>query len=284
MGWEVRRCDSELASFFVRIAVTGASGFVGRHVLAELERRSLPAVAARIDLHNLPANSFQLLGRPDLLIHLAWSGLDNYRSSSHIERELPAHVEFLERMLDDGVTQLLVAGTCLEYGMKSGALDESMDAMPVVPYAAAKDELRRRLEDLKLQQNFRLTWARLFYLYGEGQSEKSLFSQLRAAVTRGDKNFDLSSGDQLRDYLPVQEAARLLVDLSLRDQDPRIVNVCSGQPISVRCITEKWVQEFGWQINLDFGRLPYNDYEPMEFWGVRSKLDRLLSSSVEIAT
>jgi nucleoside-diphosphate-sugar epimerase len=279
----------------VRIAVTGASGFVGRHVVAECQRRSLPIIAAthkhsldaesadiiqvKLDLHDLPSDTFKRLGSPQILVHLVWGTLNDYRSSSHVERELPAHLEFLTTMVKAGVSHIVVAGTCLEYGMQSGALDEKLETKPVVPYAAAKDSLRRGLELLKLERDFGLTWARLFYLYGEGQREASLFGQMERAAARGDKTFQLSGGEQQRDYLHVAEAARLLIELTLSGQSDGVVNVCSGEPISIRDLTKAWVVEFGWPFQLDFGRRPYNDYEPMEFWGTRSKLERCIAGA-----
>lgn len=279
----------------MKIAVTGASGFVGRHVVAEFQRRSLPIVAVththsldaespdisqvKLDLHDMPPDAFQRLGSPQILVHLAWDGLNDYRSSSHVDHELPAHIEFLTTMVKAGVNHVMVVGTCLEYGMQSGALDENLETKPVVPYAAAKDSLRRGLELLKLENDFGLTWARLFYVYGEGQREASLFGQMERAAARGDKTFQLSGGEQLRDYLHVAEAASLLVELALCDQSDGVVNVCSGVPISVRDLTKAWAEKFGWPFHLEFGSRPYNDYEPMEFWGARSKLERCIAST-----
>ena len=79
---------------------------------------------ARIDIADPPAHAFELLGRPDVLIHLAWGGLPNYPSLHHFERELPAHYALLKRLVDDGLRRLVVAGTCFEYGMQSGPLAE----------------------------------------------------------------------------------------------------------------------------------------------------------------
>lgn len=275
----------------MKIAVTGATGFIGRHVLAELGARSVESVAlvraasiglghsnsgvVQLDLHDAPANAFDLMGRPDVLIHLAWSGLPNYKSLHHFEHELPAQYRFLKNLIESGLQNLVVAGTCFEYGMQSGSLSEDIVPQPSNPYGFAKDTLRCQLEYLKSAHPFHLTWARLFYLYGEGQAENSLLPQLRQAVERGDPVFNMSGGEQLRDYLPVTEVARHLVALALARKDMGAVNVCSGTPISVRKLVESWIKENGWSIALNLGHYPYPDYEPLAFWGDRKKLDSL---------
>jgi dTDP-6-deoxy-L-talose 4-dehydrogenase (NAD+) len=215
--------------------------------------------------------------RADSLIHLAWGGLPNYLSLHHFETELPRQYRFLKAAIDAGLPAVVVSGTCFEYGMQSGALSEGMATQPANPYGLAKDVLRKQLESLNEQKAFAFTWARLFYIYGEGQSSNSLYPRLRDAATRGDKAFDMSGGEQLRDYLPVSEVARLLAELAIRRANPGPVNVCSGQPVSVRSLAERWIRENGWGIELNLGRLPYPEYEPMEFWGARAKLDSLLA-------
>lgn len=276
----------------MKVAVTGASGFIGRAVLAALSRRGIGAVACAranlnaivalgheavvLDLHEAPADSFERLGRPDVLIHLAWAGLPNYRSLHHVEAELPAQYRFLRGLVEAGLGALVVAGTCFEYGMQSGPLHEDLPTRPENPYGFAKDALRRELEFLKTAKPFALTWARLFYLYGEGQAGTSLLPQLRQAVARGDKAFNMSGGEQLRDYLTVDAAADLLVSLALARRDAGAVNVCSGRPVSVRRLVEGWIRDNGWTIDLNLGHYPYPDYEPMAFWGERRKLDHIL--------
>ena len=274
----------------MKIAVTGASGFIGQHIVAELQRQpisvvlvvrnslSLPVSLANhhiaiIDLQNPPLDSYELMGSPDVLIHLAWGGLPNYNSLHHFEEELPQQFQFLKMVIKSGVKNLVVAGTCFEYGMQSGALAEDTIAQPTNPYGFAKDTLRSQLEYLQQIEPFNLIWARLFYLYGDGQAETSLLSQLKRAVEHGDQSFNMSGGEQLRDYLPVTEVAKHLVSLAIMRQDFRIINVCSGKPISVRKLVEDWIKQNDWSINLNLGYYPYPDYEPMAFWGDRSKLN-----------
>ena len=95
-------------------------------------------------------------------------------------------------------------------------------------------------------------------------------------MARGDATFDMSGGEQLRDYLPVEEAAADLVALALNGGDNGVVNVCSGQPISVRELAEGVVRNHGSTISLNLGHFPYPEYEPMAFWGDRTKLDHCL--------
>lgn len=280
------------------VAVTGAAGFIGRHVVAQLEKRGIsptlvcrPGSAipewisrtdvVRMDIADAPANAYDRLGRPQILIHLAWGGLPNYSSAHHLEAELPAHRAFLEGLLAAGLGSLTVTGTCLEYGLQSGALGEDMPTAPVTAYGRAKDALRKDLEVLHRSRPFNLTWARLFYLHGAGQARGSLVPQLEAAIAHGDDAFNMSGGEQLRDYLPVDEAAERLVALALNGRDNGVVNVCSGQPISVRALAEGIVAKHGSPIRLNLGYFPYPDYEPMSFWGDRGKLDRLLDSTDE---
>lgn len=273
----------------MKIAVTGASGFVGRAVLTELARRGVETVVASacsnvgsitaqgftnigIDIHDPPPDAFERLGCPDVLIHLAWGGLPNYRSLHHIEQELPAQYRFLATLVKSGLRSLVVAGTCFEYGMQSGPLSEDLPTRPDNPYGFAKDTLHRQLAFLKDRHPFALTWARLFYLYGEGQADTSLLPQLRKAVAQGEKLFNMSGGEQLRDYLSVEVAARDLVSLALAKRDVGPINVCSGRPASIRRLVEGWIHDNGWTIDLKLGYYPYPDYEPLAFWGDARKL------------
>lgn len=284
MGRAFRHCRAQ-TGYSVTIALTGASGFVGQHVLEELLLRGQTVVATyrhgreperkspnlrwvEFDVSEPPLNAYDWLGQPKVLIHLAWAGLPHYDSLHHIEQELPNQYRFLSKIIRQGLPALVATGTCLEYGMQSGPLHADVSMYPTTSYGFAKHALFSQLKLLRAVHPFALTWARMFYIYGDGQPATSLLSQLRCAVTEGHCEFPLSGGEQLRDYLPVTEVAKQLVAHALVCQDRGAVNVCSGVPISVRRLVENWIKENRWNITLSLGQLPYPDYEPMAFWGV----------------
>lgn len=271
----------------MKVLVTGASGFVGRHLVRILLARGHDVTAIARDAQracNMPwfdavrfvsadthatltSEVLALLAQQDAVAHLAWSGLPNYRSLFHIEQNLPADLAFLKSVLDAGVSQLLVTGTCFEYGMQDGCLSEDMETRPANPYGLAKDSLRKCLQGMQQQRGFRLQWARLFYMFGEGQNPNSLLAQLDRAIDQEEAAFRMSGGEQLRDFLPVTEVAQRLVELLEHPAADGIFNVCSGAPVSVRRLVEQRIAERNSGIRPLLGHYPYPDYEPMAFWG-----------------
>ena len=281
----------------MKIAVTGASGFIGRHLLPILIKNGHEVIAvvrdknkvADLDLGCLVVEHvigtekndiFTKLGKPDVLLHLAWSGLPNYKSLHHIDVELPTHYHFIKLMAESGVKHIAVIGTCFEYGMQSGELHEELETRPNNPYGYAKDALRKQLQFLQNENNFNLIWMRLFYMYGEDQPDNTLYSQLRQAASRGEAMFNMSGGEQLRDYLHIDEVVKKIAELTCMKKDVGIVNVCSGVPISVRRLVEQWMKENEWNIELNFGYYPYPDYEPLAFWGKSDKFNQIIKLGV----
>src|SRR5690606_21363790 len=102
------------------------------------------------------------------------------------------------------------------------------------------------------------------------------YSLLHQAIARGDQSFDMSAGEQLRDFLPIGEAAALIVQLALARRSFGAVNICSGKPRSVRSLVETWLQAAEAQLEVNLGYYPYPSYEPMAFWGSAKKLINLV--------
>jgi nucleoside-diphosphate-sugar epimerase len=281
-----------------KVLVTGATGFIGNYVVNELLRRSFTVIATSLneekakefswfpEVKYIPfdlgsfddgKNYFEFFHQPDIMMHLAWEGLPNYKSSFHTEINLPRHFSFLSNLIRNGLQDLTVTGTCLEYGMQEGCLREDMPVAPANPYAIAKDKLRKQLEDLKKGFAFSLKWVRLFYMYGKGQNRNSLLSQLDKALTSGEKQFNMSGGEQVRDFLPVEKVAKYIVRIALQKDVTGIINCASNQPITVKQFVENYLQTIHRSIILNLGHYPYPDYEPMRFWGDNIRLKKILN-------
>lgn len=275
----------------MKVLVTGATGFIGNFVIPELLKRNISVIAtstslqkaqeaewfSRVkfiehDIHAEPIeNLFLKFDSPDVLIHLAWGNLSNFKDPSHIEEILPKHEAFLKSLIRNGLKDLSVIGTCLEYGMVEGELHEEMDSAPTIAYPIAKDKLRKTLEELKQQFSSSLKWVRLFYMYGKGQSPKSILSQLDKALENHEPVFNMSKGEQERDYLPVNLIAENIVIFALQQKIDGIINCCSNEPISIKQLVSDHLKKVNKTIELNLGYYPYTDYEPFKFWGNNKK-------------
>jgi nucleoside-diphosphate-sugar epimerase len=277
-----------------KVAVTGATGFIGKHLVEFLKTidnvhviavgrheqslRDLKTDYVVHDINEQHQDCFALLKKPDHLIHLAWEGLPNYNEMFHIDRNLMGSFWFLKEMIQSGLRELTVTGTCYEYGLQNGCMDESTYPAPTTCYGIAKDALRRLLEALQTKYDFRLIWARLFFLYGDGQNPLSLIPQLDAAIDAEAETFDMSGGEQLRDYLPVEEAAALICKVCLLKDSEGIYNICSGSPLSVRNLVEQRIKHHKSTIRLNLGAFPYPRHEPMAYWGNNARLRRAVET------
>jgi len=277
----------------MKVLVTGATGFIGRHLIPALQKRNLEIVATAFEEDPAPfpwlaschyssldlasdfskENLFARFECPDLLIHLAWEGLPRYRECFHFETNLPRHYAFIKNLVVHGLSDVTVAGTCMEYGMCEGCLSENLPTAPDNAYALAKDTLRKFLTELRRTTPFSLKWPRLFYLYGPGQNPRSLLAQLDHALDTHQSVFNMSQGEQERDYLPVEIAAEKLARIACQRAVEGVINCCSGKPVTVKDLVTQHLAKKNRTIELNLGYYPYPDFEPMRFWGSTVKFD-----------
>ena len=269
-----------------KVIVSGATGFIGQHLIPILLKDGYEVLAISrnqkraeflpwfkdVKFISYDFHSDQQITKVEGfrgLIHLAWQDLPNYDSSIHVKKNLPCSYKFIESLIDKGVNQVLIAGTCFEYGLKSGAISSSSTTEPTTQYAIAKDTLRKKLTLLSFKKDFNLQWARIFYMFGKGQNSNSIISQLDFAIKNNQKVFHMSGGEQLRDYLPVEKASEKLYNL-YKSGNKGIFNICSGKPISIRNLVESYIEKKNSNIIPKYGYYPYSVYEPMQFWGIQN--------------
>lgn len=282
----------------MKILVTGATGFIGDAVIKELLKGQSDIIATsknkqkainkewykdvtyiEYNLNKTKENLFDFFSKPDIVLNLAWDGLSNYNDKIHIEQNLINHYNFLENMLDNGLKNLVSIGTCFEYGKISGCLKEDTITNPNTLYGLAKDSLRKMLELLQEKNEFTFKWIRLFYMHGEGQSKKSLLSLLDEAIDKKQKVFNMSKGDQLRDYLPIDILAKNIVLIILQNNINGIINCGKGKPISIIDLVRNHILINNKNIELNLGYYPYTKHEPMEFWADVEKLTKIKNTN-----
>ena len=264
------------------IHLLGSEGFIGRALQREAGDLALHCWSHR---HSDPQHYFNLLDpsswqtllnlNPTHAILLSWPGLPNYQESFHVTRNLPACVELIEQLATVGLQRLVAAGTCYEYGMQNGPLNEEQFTDPVNCYAIAKDSLRRVIATRYKQKSMKWCWARIFYPFGNGQNPNSLLPSIVEAMNAGQESFPMGSGRQLRDFIEVQEVARQLLTLAIHQSANAIYNVGSGTPRSVLEMAEETVIAHGGSILLQRGAYPDRSDEPLAFWAHMHKFQAL---------
>ena len=265
------------------IHILGSEGFIG----SALQREVFHGMKLHCWSHRLLScdHHFDLLNpatwqtflnyEPSHVILLSWPGLPNYQESFHITRNLPACINLIEQMEQSGLRHLLVAGTCYEYGMQNGSLNENLPTFPQNCYSIAKDGLRRYLASRNGINNMRWCWARIFYPIGIGQNKNSLVPSLIRAIEAGDKNFPITSGRQLRDFIDVNDLAKKLLTL-IHQSDPHgVFNIGSGTPRSVLDLVEKIKQDYKSNITINVGHFQDRSDEPLDFWADMEKYDSI---------
>ncbi len=276
----------------MRVLVTGATGGLGELVIRELLQQNIKVVATSrnpekaracdfyskvtyvpFDIYTQSKSDlFSFFHKPDAVIHLAWEKLDEYKNEAHTTSILENHKRFLFNLIDKGLKDLTVVGTCYEYGLQEGVLKENMPSKPVLPYPEGKNLLREFLETKQKIKPFSLKWPRVFYVFGEVKGRKNLYTHLMNALKNKEESFNMSGGEQVRDFLSPQEIAQLIVRIALQNKVTGIVNCCSGKPVKLKEFVTDFLNKNNYKIKLNLGVYPYVDYEPMETWGDIEKL------------
>ena len=271
------------------ILLTGAAGFVGRQVLRALGERGCrvrPVVrvgkqetlarGAAIDTIVASPDIFaesaawwaRACSGADAVIHAAWyAEPGQYLQSPKNQECLSGTLRLAEGAVQAKVRRFVGIGTCFEYDLNAGRLSIETPLRPSTPYGQAKVDAFNALSAALPRHGVAFAWCRLFYLYGEGEDSRRLVPYVRDRLQAGEPA-ELSSGSQIRDFLDVREAGRMIVDVALGSQEGP-VNICSGKPVTVRELAERIADEFGRRDLLRFGARPDNPVDPPCVVGVR---------------
>lgn len=274
-----------------KVLVTGANGYIGRHVVTELINRGTTVIAVDTNTERLSPNAnpitndifsgesdfYQKIGSPDVCIHLAWKDSFSHNSDSHMTF-LSHHFNFVNDLINAGLPHLTVMGSMHEVGYHEGVINEFTPCNPISLYAIAKDALRRSLSNLTGRSITVFQWLRGFYVFGDDENNHSVFTKIIEAEKKGEKNFPFTSGNNLYDFIHVSELAKMIVASALQEKITGIINCCSGKPVRIGDQVESFLKEKDFHIKLAYGAFKDRPYDSPAIWGDNSKIQQILQS------
>ncbi len=279
----------------MKVFITGASGFIGSHVIRALIDAGHTVMALVAPGGNLwrikdilpyfepllgtlqdisHIQSHLRVWKPETCIHLAWYAEPGiYLNSRENLNSLQGSLNLLQVLSECGCKQFVGAGTCAEYKMKSEMLAETDKTEPETLYAASKLSFQMIGEKISAQSGMLFAWGRIFYPYGAQEDARRL---IPSAILKLLKNevFSASPGEQIRDYLHVTDVANAFVVLAEK-QAAGIFNISTAKPIATKSILNMIGELMGKTDLLAHGALPYREWEPMFIGGNNNKLKAL---------
>ena len=271
----------------MKIFVTGGTGFIGTHFLrsALTEGHSVTALRRlgsqprlalaheprwlEVSMDKLEAKHF---AGHEVLVHLAAHSANAPYDT--LENCLHWNVTIAMRMAakahKGGISTFLVAGSCFEYGLSGERYDFIPTDAPVEPtqsYPISKAAASIAWAGFAREKQASVSILRIFQVYGEGEPSGRLWPSIRAAALSG-KDYALTPGEQVRDFIPVQEVARQFVDAlkhSAPPGKPMISHIGTGHPQTVAEFASTIWRESRASGRLLIGQLPYRENEVMRF-------------------
>lgn len=275
----------------MRILITGANGYIGRHVVKAACDAGYEVIANDLNLSDVDPRAerndypifstaneplLEKLGRPHVCIHLAWKDGFVHNSPAHMEM-LSSHIAFFHRMIEEGIHSFASMGSMHEVGYWNGEIREDTPCNPLSQYGIAKNAMRQSIL-LSAAGNRNVRWLRAFYITGDDIRGNSVFGKIARAAQEGKKSFPFTSGVNQYDFIDVDELARMIIACTLQDDVTGVINVCSGKPMSLANCVEKFIQDNHLNIQLEYGAYPERKYDSPRVWGETEKLTKAMNA------
>jgi nucleoside-diphosphate-sugar epimerase len=269
-----------------RVLLTGATGFIGAHALEALLHRGheVHAVARRAgapragvtwheaDLLGHDAVGLVAAAGAERLLHLAWYATpQSFWSAPENELWIAASLRLLRAFGEWGGRRAVMSGSCAEYAWGDPLLSEQATPLrPATLYGACKHATHVACAGTAEELGVSLAWGRVFFLYGPGESSGRLVSSVARGLLEGEL-VPTSSGEQLRDFMHVEDVAGGLVAL-LDSSVCGPVNIASGEAVPVRHVIELVAGAAGGSGRVGFGEVAQRAGEPRVIAGDSHRL------------
>ena len=274
----------------MRILITGATGFIGKHLVEALKddghelgllvrdaHRASEVKAKNVAFLEGDLDDLSLVGNrlgefaPDVCAHLAWADIPDY-SAAVSKRNLDRSIALVDCLLKEtGCRKIVVTGSCFEYGKTQGECAE-WEPVQITSYIAwAKQALCNYLAVLAKPSMLQFVWLRLFYVYGPGQRADSLLPTIIKDMLRG-KHPTVRNPFDAQDFVYVADAAQAIRLAVNADMQSGIYNIGSGQatPVLDMCrLVERSMGKSG-QVSEALSR-QQPSREPACFWANNAK-------------
>jgi len=267
----------------LNVVITGATGFIGSAVLAELlangahvtvllrpdsDRRRLSAIQGFNELTYDGLLSKDIIHdlherEPDIFIHCAWRGVGGIEKNEafQIEVNIPLTTDSVELAAAVGCKQWIGFGSQAEYGNPNRRINEDCPLEPTTLYGKAK--LASGMAALALCEAYKMAgaWLRVFSTYGPGDAP-SWFIPYIIQEFLGGHAPKLTKCEQLWDYLYVTDAARAVV-ATARGSVSGVFNLGSGSSYALKEYVELIRGELGSPTEAAYGAVPYRQDQVM---------------------
>jgi dTDP-6-deoxy-L-talose 4-dehydrogenase (NAD+) len=165
-----------------------------------------------------------------------------------------------------------------EVGYWEGAITNDAPTNPQSYYAIAKNALRQALDVYLNGKDVNFHWVRGFYIYGDDEKNHSVLAKILEADRAGKELFPFTSGKNLYDFISVYELAEQIAAVSVQSKICGIVNCCSGIPVSLGEMAQKFICEHGLKIRLQYGAFPDRPYDSPGVWGDASLIREIMDA------
>lgn len=228
----------------MRVLLTGATGFIGKHCLKRLQEMGCETYAVSSKeadlLEQSQVRSMMAKVRPTHLLHCAWYvEHGKFWNASQNANWVQGSLNLVHSFLDTGGKRLVVTGTCAEYEWGHPLCSEkSTPLLPASYYGVCKNALRSILEHY---QGLDWAWGRIFYPFGPYEKKTRFVPSIIEAIKQKSPA-TYSGGERVRDFLYAEDIADALVTLLTSDvQGP--INIASGAPCTISALCEHIAQQ-----------------------------------------